>query len=137
MLNILKKLKMYFANSLVQIYFTDKTHISFNKASKLLRKESRVRSGTCTFFQGEFIRDAVGVLENHKPKWEYDIGLNKKVMRCKFQRRMSNQWFRECVYNEADTQPRDIGYKNDEDSMRLRSKYMSKYFRNYIKNKTY
>ena len=58
-------------------------------------------------------------------------------MRCKFQRRMSNQWFRECVYNEADTQPRDIGYKNDEDSMRLRSKYMSKYFRNYIKNKTY
>ena len=92
MLNILQKLKMYFANSLVQIYFTDKTHISFNKASKLLRKEDRVRSGTCTIFQGEFIRDAVGVLENHKPKWEYDIGLNKKVMRCKFQRRMSNQW---------------------------------------------
>jgi len=94
-----------------------------------LRKEGRLRSGPCTILDGVIIRDAVGVIENHKPVWVHDIGSNKPVVRCHQERHedMSNEWFKGCLHNENDTQPKEIGYKNDDESMKIRAKHMAKY----------
>ena len=89
-----------------RISFKDETYISFDKVSYLLRREGRLRSGPCTILDGEIIRDAVGVIENHKPVLVHDIGLNKSVILCNRERHgdMSNEWFKGCINNENDTQ---------------------------------
>ena len=112
-----------------RISFKDGTYISFDRVSYLLRKEGRLRSGPCTILDGVIIRDAVGVIENHKPVWVHDVGSNKPVVLCHRERHedMSNEWFKGCINAECDTQPKEIGYKNDEGSMRIRAKHMAKY----------
>ena len=137
MRNMLLGLKSLFTHAYPRMYFADGTHMSFSQASKLLRKEGKLRSGPCVILDGTIIRDAVGVIENHQPRWEYDIGSNKEVVRCISQRQMTNQWFRGCVNTESDTQPKEVGYMNDLHSMKVRSKHMSKYFRDYTKNRAY
>jgi len=111
-----------------RIIFKDGTDISFDTASYLLKKEGRLRSGPCAIVEGVIIRDAVGVLENHKPTWVNDIN-SKPMIFCNREHRggMSNQWFKSCIDMECDTQPKEISYKNDEESMNIRAKHMSKY----------
>jgi len=93
-----------------------------------LRKEGQLRSGPCVILDGRIIRNAVGVIENHKPVWMHDVGSNKPVVLCKRAHGgMRNNWFRSCLHNESDTQPREIGYKNDAESMKIRAKHMSEY----------
>ena len=112
-----------------RISFRDETYISFDRVSYLLRKEGRLRSGPCIILDGVIIRDTVGVIENHQPVWVHDVGSNKPVVLCNREHRggMSNAWFQGCLHNENDTQPKEIGYKNDEESMRIRAKHMAKY----------
>jgi len=109
--------------------FKDGTYISFDKAAYLLRKESQLRSGPCIILDnGVIIRDAVGVIENHKPIW-VNIGSGKSTISCPLEHRggMNSSWFKWCLNNECDTQPKEIGYKNDDESMRIRAKHMSQY----------
>jgi hypothetical protein len=77
------------------------------------------------------IRDAVGVLENHTPTWVNDISSKPSIF-CNREHRggMSSQWFRDCISAECDTQPKEISYKNDDESMRIRAKHMSQYILN-------
>jgi hypothetical protein len=112
-----------------RITFNDGTDISFDTASYLLKKEVRLRSGPCTILDGVIIRDVVGVIENHKPTWRYDPGSDRPVIFCTRGHHggMSNEWFKGCLHNENDTQPREIGYTNDEESMEIRAKHMSQY----------
>ena len=112
-----------------QITFKDGTNISFDKASYLLKREGRLRSGPCAMVDGVLIRDAVGVLEGHKPVWIRDVGSDKPAIVCNPEHRggMSNEWFRGCLAAECDTQPKEIGYKNDDESMKIRAKHMSQY----------
>jgi len=119
------------------MYFTDGTCMSFSQASSLLRKEDKLRSGPCVISDGIIIRDAVGVIENHQPIWGYDIGSKTQVLLCNPQHQMQNHWFRGCIHAEGDTQPKEVGYMNDLHSMKVRSKHMSKYFRDYTKNRAY
>ena len=107
--------------------FNDGTYMSFDKASYLLRKEGGLRSGPCVILDGVIIRDALGVIENHKPTWRHDPGSNKPVVFCNKEKGMSNGWFRGCINAECDTQPKEIGYKNDDESMKIRAKHMSQY----------
>ena len=112
--------------------------MTFSKASRLLKKEGRLRSGPCVILDAGIIRDAVGVIENHKPVWVHDVGSNKQIVFCNREHNgMANEWFRGCIYAEGDTQPREIGYKNDEDSMKIRAKHMSAYLGEYTNNIVY
>lgn len=115
--------------TVTRILFNDGTYISFDKASYLLRKEGRLRSGPCGILDGVIIRDAIGVIENHKPTWVHDPGSNKPVLFCNREHigGMRNEWFKGCINAECDTQPREIGYKNDDESMKIRAKHMAKY----------
>ena len=118
-----------------RISFKDGTSMSFFRASRLLRKEGKLRSGPCVILNGVPIRDAVGVIENHQPKWVLDGGSKKQVVLCNSQRDMANSWFKWCIHAECDTQPREVGYQNNVDAYRIRSKHMSRYIRDYIKNR--
>ena len=111
-----------------RIKFKDGTYISFDEASYLLKREGKLRSGPCAMVKGVFIRDAVGVLEGHKPVWIHgNAGSNHLVCRLEHRGGMSNDWFRGCLHSECDTQPKDASYKNDDASMKIRAKHMSKY----------
>lgn len=138
MSNILQKIKFVFGVFFYpRIFFTDGTSISFFRASRLLTKAGKLCSGPCVILCGVPIRDAVGVIENHKPKWELDTWSNKQVVRCNPQRNMQNSWFKWCIHAECDTQPREIGYQNNVDSYSIRAKHMSKYLKDYIKNRKF
>ena len=136
---LLQKFNSFFGKrSSARISFRDGTYMTFSEASRRLKKEGLLRSGPCVILDGVIIRDTVGVIENHQPRLEYDSGSDKSVVHCYPEHNgMKNEWFRICLYAEGDTQPKEIGYKNDEDSMKIRAKHMSEYLGEYTNNIVY
>ena len=113
------------------INFTDGSTMSLDEASYLLKAEGKIVSGCCNIYpDGVVIRDAVGVLEDHHPMWMLTNNGTYKTIICNSTRRISNQWFKGSLHTEANTQPKEVGYSNDEDSMKIRSEHIAQYVLN-------
>jgi len=105
------------------INMTDGSKVSIEGAALAILKEKELCSGLCRVREdGTYIRDAIGVIENHS--WNYDLN------RCVPERTIKNEQFRVAVATHNDTQPRDVGYKNDVKSCQSRSREMSRYLFN-------
>ena len=101
------------------IRMTSGKKMKIEEASLKILKEGKLCSGPCHMIDGEFVRDVIGVIENHA----YVEGLGC----CKREDSIVNDWFRIVLHDECDTQPRAIGYKNDIESLEKRAKHMATY----------
>ena len=101
------------------IRMTSGKNMRIEEASLKIYKEEKLCSGPCHMIDGEFVRDVIGVIENHS----YVEGRGC----CKREDTIVDDWFRITLHDECDTQPRGIGYKNDEESLRKRAKHMATY----------
>tara|TARA_R110002020_G_C16270761_1_gene771091 strand:+ start:673 stop:1008 length:336 start_codon:yes stop_codon:yes gene_type:complete len=100
------------------INMTDGSKVSIEGAALAILKEKELCSGLCRVRDdGTYVRDAIGVIENHT--WNGE--------RCVPERTIKHEQFRVAVATHNDTQPREIGYKNDVKSCQSRSREMSRY----------
>ena len=93
--------------------------ITIEEASLKIYKEGKLCSGPCQMIDGEYVRDALGVIENHS----YD----EQSKHCHREDAIENQWLRMVICDENATQPRAIGYKDDKESLERRAKHMATY----------
>ena len=100
------------------IHMKDGTSLSLEKAALDILTEKELRSGPCKMRDdGTLIRDAMGVIENHT--WD-----GKQCVPGRF---VKNENFRISLFAHNDTQPSYIGYKNDPDSCKARSREMARW----------
>lgn len=100
------------------INLTDGTSLSLERAALDILIEKELRSGPCRLREdGTLLRDSIGVLENHT--WDGE--------RCVPERHVKNENFRISLHAHNDTQPPHIGYKNDPDSCKARSREMARW----------
>ena len=100
------------------INMTDGSKVTIEGAALAILKEKEICSGPCRLRKdGSYIRDAIGVIENHT--WNGE--------RCVPERTIKHELFRVALAAHNDTQPRDIGYKNDSKSCSARTREVSRY----------
>lgn len=113
---------------------TDGKRQRIESASLDIYREGELCSGPCRIIDGKYIRSATGVIEGHT--WSGPLDKDG-IVHCDRPSSIQNQWLREVLNGQNDTQPRQVGYKNDEDSRKTRAKHMATWIMHRLKWPTY
>ena len=110
------------------IKMSDGSSVKIEQASLNIFKEKELCSGPCHIREdGSFIRDAVGVIEEH-------IWNNGS---CTYGRKIVNSDLRFNLHAHNDTQPKEHGYKNTPEACRARSREMARWLMHKFKWPSY